>query len=55
MNWEKIIKQPPDLEEQESDVGENQPESRSGFKRKDLMTQTAGRATCVAHARCPSA
>ena len=45
MKWEKIIKQPLDLEEQESDVGENQPERPGGFDRKNVMTQTAGRAT----------
>ena len=47
MSWEKIIKQPLDLEEQESDVGENQPERPGGFERRNVMTQTAGRATGI--------
>jgi len=45
MEWKKIIKQPVDLEGQDSDVEENQPVSPSGFDRRDVMTQTAGRAT----------
>ena len=45
MSWKKIIKQSLDLESEETDVGENQPEKRSSFKRRDVMTQTAGRAT----------
>ena len=45
MEWEKIIKRPLDLESEETDVGENEPVSPSGFDRRNVMTQTAGRAT----------